>query len=106
MNVNDAGIAVIPIKKEEIPGAVPFAVTICLFFLWGMAHNLNDILIAQFKRAFSLSNSQASLVQSAFYCAYLVMPLPVSIVMNSWDIETPCFADSSPTASARCCSGR
>jgi FHS family L-fucose permease-like MFS transporter len=56
--------------------------TISLFFFWGMAHNLNDILIAQFKRAFSLSNAQASLVQSAFYCAYLVMPLPVSIVMN------------------------
>jgi FHS family L-fucose permease-like MFS transporter len=86
VNVNDAGIAVIPIKKEEFQGrvyaVVPFAMTICLFFLWGMAHNLNDILIAQFKRAFSLSNSQASLVQSAFYCAYLVMPLPVSIVMN------------------------
>jgi MFS transporter, FHS family, L-fucose permease len=56
--------------------------TISLFFLWGMAHNLNDILIAQFKRAFSLSNFRASLVQSAFYCAYLVMPIPVSIVMN------------------------
>jgi FHS family L-fucose permease-like MFS transporter len=57
--------------------------TISLFFLWGMAHNLNDILVAQFKRAFSLSNFQAGLVQSAFYGAYLVMPLPVSIVMNA-----------------------
>jgi FHS family L-fucose permease-like MFS transporter len=68
--------------SKRVYAAIPFAMTISLFFLWGMAHNLNDILIAQFKRAFSLSNFQASLVQSAFYCAYLVMPLPVSIVMN------------------------
>jgi MFS transporter, FHS family, L-fucose permease len=86
VKLNDTNMAATPMKSEEFPGRVyaviPFAMTICLFFLWGMAHNLNDILIAQFKRAFSLSNSQASWVQSAFYCAYLVMPLPVSIVMN------------------------
>jgi len=69
-------------SSERVYAVIPFAMTISLFFFWGMAHNLNDILIAQFKRAFSLSNAQASLVQSAFYCAYLVMPLPVSIVMN------------------------
>jgi len=69
-------------SSKRVYAVIPFAMTISLFFLWGMAHNLNDILIAQFKRAFSLSNAQASLVQSAFYCAYLVMPLPVSIVMN------------------------
>jgi FHS family L-fucose permease-like MFS transporter len=69
-------------SSQRVYAVIPFAMTISLFFLWGMAHNLNDILIAQFKRAFSLSNAQASFVQSAFYCAYLVMPLPVSIVMN------------------------
>jgi FHS family L-fucose permease-like MFS transporter len=69
-------------SSQRVYAVIPFAMTISLFFFWGMAHNLNDILIAQFKRAFSLSNAQASLVQSAFYCAYLVMPLPVSIVMN------------------------
>jgi MFS transporter, FHS family, L-fucose permease len=68
--------------SRRVYAALPFAMTISLFFLWGMAHNLNDILVAQFKRAFSLGNFQAGLVQSAFYCAYLVMPLPVSIVMN------------------------
>jgi len=45
-------MAATPMKSEEFPGRVyaviPFAMTICLFFLWGMAHNLNDILIAQF----------------------------------------------------------
>src|SRR5258708_10809255 len=69
-------------SSQRVYAVIPFAMTISLFFFWGMAHNLNDILIAQFKRAFSLSNAQASLVQSAFYCAYLVVQVGVAIVMN------------------------
>jgi fucose permease len=34
-----------------------FALILALFFLWGMANNLNDILIAQFRKAFTLSTS-------------------------------------------------
>jgi MFS transporter, FHS family, L-fucose permease len=56
--------------------------TVCLYALWGMAHNLNDILIAQFKKAFELSDLQSSLVQSCFYAAYLVMPIPVALFMQ------------------------
>jgi len=40
-------------SSQRVYAVIPFAMTISLFFLWGMAHNLNDILIAQFKRAFS-----------------------------------------------------
>jgi len=56
--------------------------TVCLYALWGMAHNLNDILIAQFRKAFALNDLQSSLVQSCFYIAYLVMPLPVALFMQ------------------------
>src|ERR1700751_4073705 len=61
---------------------VPFVMTCSLYFGGGMAHNLNDLMIAQFKRAFNLSIFQASLVQAAFYGAYVVMPLIVATVMN------------------------
>ena len=56
--------------------------TIALYALWGMIHNLNDVLIAQFKRAFSLTDLQSSLVQSSFYCAYLIMPIPVAMFLE------------------------
>lgn len=56
--------------------------TVALYALWGMIHNLNDILIAQFKSAFSLSDLQSSWVQSAFYCAYLIMPIPVALFLQ------------------------
>lgn len=62
--------------------------TVFLYALWGMAHSLNDILVAQFKRAFYLSDFQASLVQSSFYIAYLVMPIPVALFLQRFGYKT------------------
>jgi FHS family L-fucose permease-like MFS transporter len=55
---------------------------VSLFFLWGVANNLNDILIKQFKKAFELSDFQAGLVQSAFYMGYFVLAIPAGICMR------------------------
>lgn len=69
------------VTKTRTIGAA-LVLTTCLYALWGMAHNLNDILITQFKKAFALSDLQASLVQSCFYFAYLVLPIPVALFMQ------------------------
>ncbi len=57
---------------------------ISLFFLWGVAGNLNDILIPQFRKAFALSDFQSSLVQSAFYFGYFCLSIPAAIFMQRW----------------------
>jgi len=62
--------------------SIALVLTVLLYALWGMAHNLNDILIAQFRKAFALSDLQSSLVQSCFYVAYLVMPIPVALFIQ------------------------
>lgn len=71
-------------KEASSPKAasVALVLTVTLYALWGMAHNLNDILIAQFKKAFELSDLQSSLVQSCFYVAYLIMPIPVALFLQ------------------------
>jgi len=61
---------------------VPLALIVSLFFLWGVANSLNDILIKQFKKAFELSDFQAGLVQSAFYFGYFVFALPAGMFMR------------------------
>lgn len=61
---------------------LPFALIVALFFLWGMANNLNDILIAQFRKAFMLSDFQAGLVQSAFYLGYFCLAMPAGLFMR------------------------
>jgi len=53
-----------------------------LFFMWGVANNLNDLLIAQFKKAFTLSDFRSGLVQSAFYVGYFLIAIPASVFMR------------------------
>src|ERR1700751_5188175 len=60
-------------------GTYVFGLLVSLFFLWGVANNLNDILIKQFKKAFELSDFRAGLVQSAFYGGYFLLAISPSL---------------------------
>lgn len=53
-----------------------------LFFLWGMANNLNDVLIAHFRHAFTLTDFQSGLIQSAFYLGYFCFAIPAALMMT------------------------
>lgn len=61
---------------------VPLFLIVSLFFMWGVANNLNDILITQFKKAFVLTDLQSGLVQSAFYFGYFVFAIPAALAMK------------------------
>lgn len=60
----------------------PLALIVSLFFLWGVANNLNDILVQQFRKAFTLSDLQSGLVQSIFYFGYFALALPAGLLMR------------------------
>jgi FHS family L-fucose permease-like MFS transporter len=66
---------------------VPLILIISLFFLWGMANNLNDILITQFKKVFTLSDLKSGLVQSAFYTGYFVFAIPAAIYVKRFSYK-------------------
>jgi FHS family L-fucose permease-like MFS transporter len=53
-----------------------------LFLMWGIANSLNDVLIAQFRKAFELNDFQSGLVQSAFYIGYFTFSIPASLFMS------------------------
>jgi FHS family L-fucose permease-like MFS transporter len=59
-----------------------FFLVTSLFFLWGIPNNLNDVLIAQFMKSFTISRFQAGLVQSAFYLGYFVLAMPAALLMR------------------------
>ncbi len=67
--------------KDKV-GLAPLALIVSLFFLWGVANNLNDVLIAQFRKAFSLGDLQSGLVQSAFYMGYFLFAVPAALFMR------------------------
>jgi FHS family L-fucose permease-like MFS transporter len=68
-------------------GLAAFALVTGLFLLWGIANNLNDVLIRQFMKSFELTRLQAGLVQSAFYIGYFVFSVPAAIVMRRRDYK-------------------
>jgi len=61
---------------------VPLVLIVALFFLWGVANNLNDVLIPHLKKAFHLTDLRSGLVQSAFYLGYFFLALPAGLVMR------------------------
>ncbi len=73
-------------------GVYAFVLVVSLFFLWGVANNLNDILIKQFKKAFELSDFRAGLVQSAFYVGYFLLAIPASLVTRHYGYKAGLLA--------------
>lgn len=84
----------VPHEKLDTSAYLPytpwlqFLLVCCLFALWGMAANLNDILIAQFKKGFDLSDTQTALVQSIFFLGYFFVALPAAALIRrfSWKV--------------------
>lgn len=62
--------------------SLPFILVGLLFLLWGVANNMNDTLLAAFKRIMSMSDLQTSFVQFAFYGAYFCFALPAALFIR------------------------
>lgn len=61
---------------------LPFILITSLFFLWGMAHGLDGILIPHLKKACQLNNSQSTLIDTAIYLAYFIMAIPAGMIIK------------------------
>jgi FHS family L-fucose permease-like MFS transporter len=74
------------VKAAFITPGYLFATTLIvgLFFMWGVANSLNDVLIPQFRKAFQLDDFASSLVQSAFYFGYFCFAIPASLFMRRY----------------------
>src|SRR3984893_420908 len=72
--------ATIPITERRF--VLPLVLVTSLFFLWALGVNLNDILIPHLKKAFSLTDFQSSLIQSAFFGGYFLAALPAGWLME------------------------
>lgn len=55
--------------------------------MWGLANNMNDTLLAAFKRILSISDLQSSLVQFAFYGAYFCFAIPAALFIQKFSYK-------------------
>ncbi|ADY50879.1 L-fucose transporter [Pseudopedobacter saltans DSM 12145] len=76
--VNETGAA------SKTKYLIPFILVTTLFFLWGMAHNLDSILIPHLKKACQLNNRQSTLIDTAVFMAYFLMALPAGMILKKW----------------------
>lgn len=63
---------------------LPFILVAFLFFLWGMVHNLDGILIPHLRKAFQLTRTESMLIDSAIFTAYFLMAIPAGIILKRW----------------------
>nr|WP_199074971.1 L-fucose:H+ symporter permease [Pedobacter sp. ASV19] len=64
--------------------SVPFILVVSLFFLWGMAHNLDSVLIPHLKKACDLNNRQSTLIDTSVFLAYFLMAIPAGMILKKW----------------------
>lgn len=55
---------------------------VAVFFLFGGITNLNDVLNPKLKGLFSLSYTEAMLVQFAFFTSYAIFSIPAGLIMK------------------------
>ena len=69
-------------KGKRTNRKLAFLLVASLFLCWGVANNMNDTLLAAFKRIMSMSDLQSSFVQFAFYGAYFCVSLPAAMFIQ------------------------
>jgi FHS family L-fucose permease-like MFS transporter len=63
---------------------LPFVLITSLFFLWGFAHSLLDVLNKHFQDALHLTKAQSAAVQASAYGAYFLMALPAGMIAKKF----------------------
>ncbi|WP_157208939.1 L-fucose:H+ symporter permease [Mariniflexile maritimum] len=77
----------IPVVRKSL--LLPFVIITSLFALWGIANDLTNPMVSAFKKVMpELSNTQASLVQFAFYFGYFFMALPAALFIRKYSYKS------------------
>lgn len=62
----------------------PFILITTLFFLWGFAHSILDVLNKHFQDALSISKAHSAMVQAVVYGSYCLMALPAGNIIRKY----------------------
>ena len=60
------------VKKEFV---LPFILVTSLFFMWGFARAILDVLNKHFQEAMEITRTHSALLQVVFYLGYFIMAI-------------------------------
>ena len=63
---------------------IPFALVASLFFCWGFAHSILDVLNKHFQNLLEISKTRSALVQAMVYGGYFIMAIPAGAIIRKW----------------------
>lgn len=67
---------------------LPFVLITSLFFLWGFAHSILDVLNKHFQDSLQISKTGSALVQAMVYGGYFLMAIPAGKIISRWGYRT------------------
>ena len=71
-------------KLTEKRYVVPFVLITTLFFLWGFARAILDVLNKHFQDELHISITQSSLIQVTTYLGYFLMAIPAGLFITRY----------------------
>lgn len=71
-------------KKSVKSYTLALVLVTSLFFLWGMAYGLLDVLNKHFQEALSITTARSTLLQAAYFGAYFLVALPAGLFMTKF----------------------
>lgn len=69
---------------------IPFALVASLFFCWGFAHSILDVLNKHFQNMLEISKTRSALVQAMVYGGYFIMAIPAGVIIRKWGYKGRC----------------
>ena len=63
---------------------LPLILVTSLFFLWGLAYGLLDVLNKHFQESLNITKTRSTLLQAAYFGAYFLIALPAALFMNRY----------------------
>ena len=68
--------------KEGRSFLLPFILITSLFFLWGFAHSILDVLNKHFQDTMEITRTRSALIQAVVYGGYFIMALPAGNIIR------------------------
>jgi FHS family L-fucose permease-like MFS transporter len=69
-------------RSTAVQTRLALTILAAVFFMWGFATVLNDILVPHLRAVFRLNYAQSLSIQFVFYLAYLVMAIPAAATLE------------------------
>jgi FHS family L-fucose permease-like MFS transporter len=68
--------------EKKNPYLLPIILVTSLFFLWGFAYGLLDVLNKHFQDTLNVTKERSTLLQAAYFGAYFAIALPAGLLMQ------------------------